>query len=217
VSVDANAAARPTGKVGRRRLLFVAGAVLAAAAAAAAALYLSGIFRPYMFAGDVIAGSAPAPSLAPLVYENGEPVDIEARRGEVVLVYFGYTRCPDICPTTLSAAARGLELAGDPAAGVTLVMVTVDPERDTREAVGEYVRLFDERFRGAWGTEDQVRSVAGAYGVTFGPGESDETGAYWVNHSPQLMAIDREGVLRVVYPVGVDPTELASDLRELLG
>jgi len=196
--------------------MYAAGAVVAAAAAAAA-LYLSGAFRPYVFSGDVIAGSAPAPSLAPLVYENGEPVDIEARRGDVVLVYFGYTRCPDICPTMLSAAARGLELLGDSAAGLTLVMVTVDPERDAREAVGEYVRLFDERFRGAWGTEDQVRSVAGAYGVTFSHDEPDESGAYWVNHSPQLMAIDREGVLRVVYPVGVEPTELASDLRELLG
>jgi len=196
--------------------MFAAGAVLAAAAAAVA-LHIWGTFGPYVFSGDVIAGSAPAPSLAPLVYENGEPVDIEARRGDVVLVYFGYTRCPDICPTMLSAAARGLELAGDRAAGATLVMVTVDPERDTRAGVGEYVRLFDERFRGAWGTEDQVRSVAGAYGVTFSYAEPDETGAYWVNHSPQLMAIDREGVLRVVYPVGVEPTELASDLRELLG
>lgn len=180
-------------------------------------LFLSGVFRPYVFSGTVIQGSAPAPSLSPLVYENGEPVDLDALRGDVVLVYFGYTHCPDICPTMLSAVARGLEQLGESSSDVTVMMVTVDPGRDSQEQVGEYVRLFDEDFRGVWGSRGEVRSVATGYGVTFSYDEPDENGNYWVNHTPSLMAIDSDGVLRLVYPTGLTPSELEHDLRELLG
>lgn len=196
----------------RRWPWLTAGAVVAVLAG----LFVAGVFRPYVFSGTVIQSSAPAPSLAPLVYDTGEQVNIDALRGDVVLIYFGYTHCPDICPTMLSAVAKAMERLGEPADRVTTMMVTVDPERDTQQSVGEYVRLFDDAFRGVWGTEGQVRSVATGYGVTFSYDEPDENGNYWVNHSPQLMAIDPEGVLRLVYPTGVTPAELESDLRELL-
>ncbi len=180
-------------------------------------LFLVGVFRPYVFSGTVIQSSTPAPPLSPLAYDDGEPVDIDALHGDVVLVYFGYTHCPDLCPTMLSAVAKAMENMGEEADRVTTMMVTVDPERDSQKAVGDYVRLFDARFRGVWGSEEQVRSVATGYGVTFTYDEPDQNGNYWVNHSAQLMAIDPEGVLRLVYPTGVTPSELERDLRELLG
>lgn len=180
-------------------------------------LYFAGTLRPYVFSGTVIQANTPAPSMQPLVYDNGEAVEIEALRGDVVLVYFGYTHCPDLCPTMLATVDRALESLGEPSDRVTTMMVTVDPSRDSREFVGRYVRLFNAGFRGVWGSEDDVRSVATEYGVFFDYQESNADGDYWVTHTASLMAIDPDGVLRLVYPVGVSAEELERDLRELVG
>lgn len=179
-------------------------------------LWLGGLFRPYVFSGTIIQSSAAAPSLSPLVYENGESADLESLHGDVVLIYFGYTHCPDLCPAMLSTVDRALGTLGEPAERVTTMMVTVDPSRDSQAYVGEYVTLFNEEFRGVWGTEDEVRSVATKYGVFFEHDAPDEEGNYLVGHTASLMAVDPEGALRLVYPVGVTAAELERDLRELL-
>ncbi len=147
------------------------------------------VARPHVYSGVVLQSPEPAPAMDPLVYENGDRVDLAALEGGVVLIYFGYTYCPDLCPTTLSTIARALEDVSD-VGNVTTMMVTVDPGRDTPDVLGRYVTRFDEDFRGVWGPEEDVRSVATRYGVTFEYDEPTEDGSYLVAHTSSLMAID---------------------------
>lgn len=179
-------------------------------------LFVFGPFRPHVFSGAVLQASTPAPEMDGLLYDNGEPVDIDALEGEVVLVYFGYTHCPDLCPTMLSTVDRALDGLGEDAEHVETLMVTVDPERDTPEYLAEYVNHFNEGFRGVWGTEDDVRSVATKYGVHFEYDEPGADGSYLIGHTASLLAIDPEGVLRIIYPVGTEADALQTDLKELL-
>lgn len=198
----------------RRRVLWWA--VGLAVPLVLAALFMFGPLRPHVFSGAVLQASTPAPEMEGLVYDDGEPVDIDALKGEVVLVYFGYTHCPDLCPTMLSTVNRALEGLGEEADQVETLMVTVDPVRDTPEYLADYVTHFNEGFRGVWGTEDDVRSVATSYGVHFEYDEPGADGNYLIGHTASLLAIDPEGVLRIVYPVGTEAEGLKADLKELL-
>lgn len=179
-------------------------------------LVIFGPLRPHVFSGSVLQASTPAPDMDGLIYDNGDPVNIESLRGGVVLVYFGYTHCPDLCPTMLSTVKRALEGLGEDAAKVETLMVTVDPNRDTPAYLAEYVGHFNESFRGVWGTEDDVRSVATKYGVHFEYDEPGADGDYLIGHTASLLAIDPDGVLRIVYPVGTEASALRADLEELL-
>lgn len=175
------------------------------------------MFRPHVFSGVVLQSSEPAPSMEGLVYTDGRPVDIESLRGNVVFVYFGYTYCPDVCPLTLGTVDDAMAGLGEDASRVKTIMVTVDPERDTTEVLESYLAAFNDDFRGVWGEEPAIRSVATQYGVTYQYEEAGEDGSYLVNHTASLLAIDPEGALRVIYPFGVTADELTADLRELLG
>lgn len=179
-------------------------------------LFVIGPLRPHVYSGAVLQSSAPAPQMTGLEYETGEPVELGALRGDVVLVYFGYTHCPDLCPTMLSTVDRALDGLGEGADRVTTMMITVDPRRDTPGHLAGYVRHFNEDFRGVWGSEDTVRSVATRYGVQFQYEEPSDNGEYVVAHTASLLAIDPEGALRVVYPVGTEADDLRRDLAELL-
>jgi protein SCO1/2 len=173
------------------------------------------VLRPHVFSGAVLQSSEPAPEMSGLAYDDGEPVDIAGLRGDVVLIYFGYTHCPDLCPTMLSTVNRAIEELNDDAERVHTLMVTVDPERDSPELLDEYVGHFNDSFRGVWGDVETVRSVASTYGVHF---EYDEPlgNNYLVGHTASLMLIDPEGVLRIVYPTGIEAGDLEEDLEELL-
>lgn len=177
---------------------------------------LFSMFKPHVYGGVVLQSSDPAPTMGGLVYDNGEPVDISDLAGDVVLVYFGYTYCPDLCPTMLATVGRAIDDVGDDAARVNAIMVTVDPARDTPEALADYVAHFGDRIRGVWGTEAEVRSVASGYGVTFTYDDPGEDGYYLVSHTGSLFAIDPGGALRVVYPVEITSDALTADLRDLL-
>jgi protein SCO1/2 len=178
---------------------------------------LFSMFRPHVYAGVVLQSSDPAPTMEGLVYDTGDPVELSHLDGGVVLVYFGYTYCPDLCPTMLGTVSRALEDIGDDVEHVTAMMVTVDPNRDTPEVLADYVANFGDHIRGVWGTEADVRSVASGYGVTFIYDEPDEDGNYLVSHTGSLFAIDPGGALRVVYPVEITSKALAADLDDLLG
>lgn len=151
-----------------------------------------------------------------LFLDSGEPVDLGAFDDQIVLIYFGYTNCPDVCPTTLRDAAKALETLGDDGDRVTLLMVSIDPDRDGLEATGEYVRFFDERFQGVAGPLDATSQVASKYGVFFQPSEVDPDGTYEMDHTASLMGIDTNGDLRIVWPPGVEGDVLAADLEALL-
>jgi protein SCO1/2 len=174
------------------------------------------LFRPHLYAGTIMQAPTAAPSMDGLVWSGGDPVDLGVFAGDVVVVFFGYTYCPDVCPTTMSQVSRALDRLGDDAGRVHVMMVSVDPERDAPADVGEYVRAFDPSFLGATGDPDTVERIASTYGVFFARGEEYTDGNYAVDHSAYLMGIDTDGHLRIVWPASVDVDALAGDLDALL-
>lgn len=197
-----------------RKLVATAAALVAVAILTA--LFLSLRDDSYEFAGGEI---RPAMAAAPLdlVDQNDRAFSLEALKGDIVLVYFGYTICPDLCPTTLSdfmAIKTGL---GDRADAVSFVMVTVDPDRDTTARLKEYLGFFDADFIGLRGEGEQLDRVMQAYGVvaTRVDYPNSATG-YLVDHTSLIYLIDREGRLRATYAHGTDPALIERDLRHLL-
>lgn len=170
---------------------------------------------PHPYSGTVMQAPTAAPSMDGLVYSDGSPVDVTEFDGDLLLVFFGYTNCPDVCPTTLSqVAAARRELGGD-AARVRLLFVSVDPDRDDLASLGTYVTSFDPEFLAATGDPADVDRVATQYGIFFAKGGALEDG-YTIDHTSTLMGIDTDGHLRIVWPGMLDVERLASDLRELL-
>ena len=137
-------------------------------------------------------------------------------RGKAVVVFFGYTQCPDVCPTTLSALAETVKLLGPDGDRVQVVFITVDPERDTPALLAEYVPAFDKRFVGLWGDAQATERVAKEFKVIYQkqPGTSPAT--YTMDHSAGLFLFDPQGRLRLYARHGEGPQALAHDLRELL-
>lgn len=171
--------------------------------------------QPHQFSGAVIQSPTAAPDFT-LSSDTG-PVSLSDYRGKLVALYFGYTFCPDICPTTLQDVADAIEILDDgDATDVQLIFVTVDPARDTAERLGEYVRHFDESFLGVTGTEEEIGSVATLYGIYYRAGEGSEATGYLMEHTATLLVIDREGNLKEVIPFGVDSDGIAADLEYML-
>ena len=189
------------------------------AAVAAGALVLVFVLRevaPHSWSGTAFADPDPAPAFTGLSFDSGEPADLARYEGKVVVVFFGYTSCPDVCPLTLSRVARAIDGLGDRSNDVQLVMLSVDPARDTLDHLGEYLRLFDDRFVGVGGDLDAVANVAASYGVFFENQPPDDDGFYEVDHTSTLLGIDREGNLKVIWNPDVEADPLRSDLEELL-
>ncbi|MEM9560998.1 MAG: SCO family protein [Actinomycetota bacterium] len=216
-SSDDPGAVGSTAANGRRRFTIALGVLIVAAIGGAAALAVVSSVRPHLYTGTVLQGDEPAPSLAELSYGDGTSVDLDAFDDEVVLVFFGYTNCPDVCPTTMADAAGAIELLGDGDAERTnLVMVSVDPDRDDAAKVGEYVGFFDPGFRGATGPVDAIDRAASAYGVFYQLNEPEADGSYLVDHTGTLMGIGPDGSVRVIWSSGVGPEALAADIAALL-
>lgn len=165
--------------------------------------------------GTFIQESWPATDFTLQAADN-QTVSLHDFQGKLVLLYFGYTHCPDICPTTLADAKVAMQALGAQADEVQLIMVSVDPERDSPETLAEYVERFDPRFLGVTGTLDEVTAVATAYGATFFKEAGSEATGYLVAHSTQLLVLDRQGQVRHIFPFGVTGEDMAVDLRYLL-
>lgn len=175
------------------------------------------LFRPHTYAGTVLQSARPAPALEGLTFSNGEPADLGIFEGDVVLMYFGYTHCPDICPTSMATIARARESLGDDAERVRGLLVTVDPERDTPEALNRYLANFDRSFLGVYGPEETLMATAMLYGIHSEVHEEAEAVGYTVDHTGTIIAIGPDGHVRVLYSHTVDADALSADLAELLG
>ena len=150
-----------------------------------------------------------------LTDHHGEPRHLKDWRGKAVVLVFGFTHCPDVCPTTLADIAQALKDLGPDAERVQVLMVTVDPERDTPESLGKYVTAFDPRFIGLRGDLAATKKVAGEFKIYF---EKRKTGdSYSVDHSAQAYVIDPQGNLRLLVRHDRIAQDLAPDLRTLLG
>jgi protein SCO1/2 len=144
--------------------------------------------------------------------------DLDKERGaRAVLLYFGYTHCPDICPATLADWARAKRTLGSGADGVRFVFVSVDPERDTPQVVREYAHQFDPAFVGLSPTLAQLDSLKTAWGFAVMRDSTPEmkTGEYGVTHPAGTFLIDRTGKIREIFPPQTKPDDMAADLRRI--
>ena len=153
-----------------------------------------------------------APDFA-LQGSHGAKLRMSDYRGKVVALGFGYTSCPDVCPTTLADLAKARRKLGAPA-DFQVVYVTVDPERDDPAALRKYLGAFDATFIGATGNAAELAEVRKAYGITTSRVASALT--YYVHHSSFVYLVDRAGRLRAMMPFGVGVDDIAHDVKALL-
>ena len=148
---------------------------------------------------------------------DGKRRTLSEFRGKVVVVNFGYSHCPDVCPTTLSDFASALKKLGADAKLVQVLFVTIDPKRDTPELLRQYVPAFDPSFIGLRGDERTTENVTKAFHIyAKADAPKDAGGNYTVQHSAQSFVFDREGKLRLVMGYGLEPEKIAADLRLLV-
>lgn len=150
-----------------------------------------------------------------LTDQDGKPRTLGEFKGKAVALFFGYTHCPDVCPTTLAEYAASLRLLGSEAEKVQVLFVTVDPERDTQSVLKRYVPFFDKRFIGLTGTPAQVKKVTEQFKVVAQK-QTVKDGNYFVDHSSGTYLFDRDGLLRVYEPNGQPAAALAHDLKALV-
>lgn len=136
--------------------------------------------------------------------------------GKAVVVFFGYTRCPDICPTTLAAMQEAMQQLGTDADRVQVLFVSVDPERDTPAVLKEYVPWFDARFIGLYGETAVIRDIAREFHVYYQRVGGETAMDYSIDHTAASYAYDPAGHLRLLMPHGAKPEHIAADLRALL-
>jgi protein SCO1/2 len=147
---------------------------------------------------------------------NG-PVSLPDYRGKVVLLYFGYTFCPDVCPTSLSTLAQALSaLTPAEMEKVKTFFISVDPERDTMDVLKVYAPFFHANIVGISGTTGQVEQVARQYGVRYMKQKPDANGLYSVDHSSFTYVVAPDGKLAASLPHGIPPVQIAATIRSLL-
>jgi protein SCO1/2 len=144
------------------------------------------------------------------------PVALSSFRGQLVVLYFGYTSCPDLCPTTLAVLRQAVEALGDQAQAVQVIFISVDWKKDTPEALSQYVAHFNPDFLGLTGSEAQIDSVTKDFGIFYLLNVPGENGFYSVDHTASLQVLDRQGRLAVIWPYGTRSSEITSDMRVLL-
>ena len=157
---------------------------------------------------------APYGQALELTDHTGKVRRLEDWRGSAVVLFFGFTHCPDVCPTTLADIAQAVKTLGPDAERVQVIMVSVDPERDTPESLAKYVTAFDPRFIALRGDLAATKKVASEFKIYF---EKRKTGeSYTVDHSAQSYVIDPQGKLRLLVRHDRIAQDLAPDLRTIL-
>ncbi len=188
----------------KRLLLFLAAAILAGCSP-----------KPVSFNATDITGGSFDPAFE-LTDHTGAKRSLADFRGKVVTVFFGFTQCPDVCPTTLIEMKEVMALLGDDAERVQALFITVDPARDTPEVLGAYVPAFDPRFLGLYGDEAEIAKVARGYRVFYEkvPGSTPDN--YQINHTAASYVIDPQGEIRLFVKHGEGAEAFAEDIRRLL-
>lgn len=151
-----------------------------------------------------------------LTDHNGQARRLADFRGKVVAVFFGYTHCPDVCPTTLSDFAAALKQLGPLAAQVQVIFVTVDPQRDTPELLKLFVPAFHPGFLGMYTDAASLQALANEFKVVYQKSSVKADDDYLIDHSAGTYVYDAQGNLRLLMPYGSSPDVIANDLRTLL-
>lgn len=171
---------------------------------------------PRFFSTDITGAEFGREFSAPLTDHTGQTRRLADFKGKAVVIFFGYTQCPDVCPTTLSAMTEVLKLLGNDAGKVQVLFVTIDPERDTRELLAAYVPQFHPSFIGLSADLATTAATALEFKVFYQkqPGSSPKT--YTVDHSANSYIYDPQGRLRLFVKHGEAPEKIAADIRVLL-
>ena len=151
-----------------------------------------------------------------LVDHNGELRTLEDFKGQVVVVFFGYTHCPDICPATMGNLATAMQKLGSDASRVQVLFITVDPENDSPEALKEYLTAFNPSFLGLYGNPQAIKKTAKEYNVVYQNHENNSEGHQSVDHSTGTYIYDTKGKLRLYVSNDKGPDVFAHDILELL-
>jgi protein SCO1/2 len=187
----------------KRRALLLA--TLPLGAVAANDRLKAGVFEP----------AQPAPEFA-LKGSDGAALNLARFKGKLVLLVFGFTNCPEVCPTTLATLAQARKLLGADATNVQVVYVTVDPERDNLDRIRQYLAAFDPSFIGGTEAPDRLAEMRKRYGVVAEKIAAKQPNAYGMNHSTSVWLIDRAGKLRAMMPYGHEAKDFVHDLKLLL-
>ena len=171
--------------------------------------------KPHVFSGSVIDPAIPAPDFT-LPSSQGGEYQLSDRTGKFVLIFFGYTHCPDVCPTTLYEMKEIKARLKEYANNVEFVFITVDPDRDTQEQLTSYLSSFDESFFGLSGSQEQLEGVWKDYGVYREIQEVDNSLGYLVNHTSRLYLINSQNELMITYLYEATVDEITSDLKYLI-
>mgnify|MGYP002624688420 CR=1 FL=1 len=152
-----------------------------------------------------------------LTTTEGRPFRLSDQRGKIVLMFFGFTSCPDVCPTTLAEAKRIMEGLGDETENVRFVFITVDPERDTPERLGQYVSNFHPELIGLTGTPEELQTMFDAYGIYAAKVPLEDSAAeYTMDHTARVFLVDQDGRLRLSYAFGTPDEDILQDVQYLL-
>jgi protein SCO1/2 len=147
---------------------------------------------------------------------TGQPVTLDSYRGKVLVVFFGYTQCPDVCPTTMAEMAGVMKELGPQADQVQVLFITLDPARDTRELLAQYAPTFDPRFVGLYGTPEQTAQVAKEFKVIYNKVEGKTPDSYTIEHTAGSYVFDKNGKIRLFLRHGQGPAPITHDLKLLL-
>jgi cytochrome oxidase Cu insertion factor (SCO1/SenC/PrrC family) len=166
--------------------------------------------------GELMSGKGPVGGPFTLSDANGERRSLSDFRGKLVLLYFGFAYCPDVCPTDLMAMGNLVRSLGPDGEHVQPVFVTLDPERDKPEVLRAYVASFHPRFVALTGTEEEIRRVASSYKVYFEKVRVPGSSGYVIDHAAYVFLLDREGRFATLFPPGTPTERMAVMVREQL-
>jgi protein SCO1/2 len=151
-----------------------------------------------------------------LTDHTGKPRTLADYKGKVAIVFFGYTQCPDVCPTTMAEMASVMQKLGPQADQVQVLFITLDPERDTPQLLASYVPAFDKRFVGLYGTPEQTAKTAKDFKVFYSKVPGTAPGSYTIDHMAGSYVFDRDGRLRLFIRHGGSADAIVHDVRQLL-
>ena len=151
-----------------------------------------------------------------LTDHTGKQRSLSDFKGKVVALFFGYTHCPDVCPTTMFDLKNAMKLLGDQSNQVQVLFITVDPQRDTQDVLAQFVPAFDTRFIGLRGSLQQTAETLGNFKVFYSKVEGKNKDDYTVDHSAGIYVFDKAGKVRLYMNYGEKAADMASDFRKLL-
>jgi protein SCO1/2 len=172
--------------------------------------------KPASFHGTSYGEPYPIAPQVELTKLNGDTFRLSDQQGKIVLLFFGYTSCPDVCPTTLAELKQVIDKLGDKSNLIQVTFISVDPERDTAEKIQKYVEHFNPGFIGLSGSTERLTPIWDAYGVIHERVESDSAFGYIINHTARIYLIDTQGNLRLSYGFQTPVDDIVSDLKILL-